>query len=316
MGSVEEKIRLLVDEMLDVEIKNKYIIYLKGKKPKWQRIKPEKTPPVKLVPGEKQLAKVDVNDLYTDCIMNGVIRKMVPKNLEDLICDFNYVANSINLVYDESFTIPLFYTKQLVKEMCIYPLGCKVAKNNSPNIPSILFFGPPGSGKTHAALAVAHHTNSIFIDFSPRNLEKFQSKEELQKAMASAFRTARFNQPAVIYFDNAEQIFFKKGGKKDKVTKNPMAIRLRKFFLSFKNAITPEMRILFIGCSNAPQYLLMKDVNAMFDKCLYFPNPSISDLERIWRKQITKKMGRPYELEYDLLGKISNGLTAESVKII
>jgi SpoVK/Ycf46/Vps4 family AAA+-type ATPase len=242
---------------------------------------------------------------------------MVPKNLDDLICDFNYFANSMQIVDEQQIDVPFFYTKQLIKEFCIFPLGVPLVKSSiKPNITSVLFHGPPGTGKTHAALAVAHHTNALFIDFSPKNLEKFSSKEELTKMCASAFRTAKFNQPAVIYFDNAEQIFpdtkkFKKGA-----IKNPSAIRLKKMFLSFKNFIQPDMRILIIGNTNKGWHLNTKEMNQMFDKFFYFSVPSFSDRYKIWKTVISKKLGKPYDLEYDILAQMSLNFSAESVLFI
>lgn len=239
---------------------------------------------------------------------------MISKNLEDLVCDFNYIAHSMDLVDEQLIDVPLFYTKQLIKEYCIYPLGSQIVKSNCTiHTPSILFFGPPGTGKTHAALAIAHHTNSLFIDFSPRNMERFTTKEELTRAVATAFRVAKNNQPAVIYFDCAEQIFVDTKKYKKGAVKNPSAQRMKKMLISFKNLITPDMRIMFIGCTNKGWHLNKKDMGNMFDKTLYFSLPSFSDRFKIWKNEISKKVGRYYELEYDILAQMSNGYSAESV---
>ncbi len=314
INNINQSIRLQVDAIIDMEIKNKRTIFLKGKKDKPERKpKPEKNNE-KLGPGEKALAKIEVSELFSDSVMNGVIRKMVPKNLEDLICDFNYISNSMQLVDEQMIDVPFFYTKQLIKEYSIYPLGSNIVKSSTPNVPSILFFGPSGTGKTHAALAIAHHTNSIFIDLSPKNLERFTTKEELTKAVAAAFRTARFYQPAVIYFDNAEQVFVDPKKYKKGAVKNPSAQRLKKILISFKNLITKDMRVQFIGCTNKGWHMNMKDVNTMFDKTLYFSLPSFSDRFKIWRKEITKTVGRVYDLEYDILAQMSTSFSPESVK--
>jgi len=109
----------------------------------------------------------------------------------------------------------------LIKEFCIYPLGSQVAKN-AFKFPknSFLFFGPKGTGKTHAAIAVAQHADALFIDLSTKNLERFTTKEEIQKIFATAWRVAKQNQPAVIYFDNVESIF---PGKYKGLVKDPLA---------------------------------------------------------------------------------------------
>jgi IQ and AAA domain-containing protein len=237
---------------------------------------------------------------------------MVPKNLNDLLCDFNYVATSMQIVDEQCIEIPLFYTKQLVKELCIYPLGCQMVRSSGKfGCNSILFHGFSGTGKTHAALAIAYHTDALFFDLSPKNLEKFQSKEEVTKAVATAFRVARFFQPAIIYFDNAEQIFL--SPKSKGVVKNPNAQRLKKLFISYAKLIKPDDRILFIGCTNKGSAMNAKDMKQMFDRTLYFGLPSYSDRYLIWKTFISKKIGKEYDLEYDILAQMSNSYSSESV---
>ena len=239
---------------------------------------------------------------------------MVPKKLDDLICNFNYIGNSMQLVDSQMIDVPLFYTKQLIKELIIYPLGTPliIKTNNLPSSNSFLFHGASGSGKTHAALAIRYHIDALFFDISPKNLEQFKTKEELTNAIASAFRAARTYQPAIFYFDDAEQIF--PIGKLPKgVKKNPNATRLKKLFITYKNLITPEMRIVFIGCSNKPHLINQKEYSKIFDKSLYFSYPSVSDRYQLWKNEISKKIGYRNEIEYDVLAQMSMNFSWESI---
>lgn len=38
---------------------------------------------------------------------------MAPKLLDDLICDFNYIGNSMLIVDEKMIDVPLFYIKQV-----------------------------------------------------------------------------------------------------------------------------------------------------------------------------------------------------------
>lgn len=177
---------------------------------------------------------------------------------------------------------------------------------------SILFHGPSGTGKTHAAMAIAHHTNSLFFDVSPRNLERFKTQEELVSAFSLAFKTARTYQPAIFYFDEAEKIFV---GKLPKgVPKTPTATRLRKLLIVYKNCVTPNMRIMFIGCTNQGNYMKVKDFESMFDKSLYFGLPSNSDRSLIWKNEINKRIGSRNDLEFDVLAELSRGFSCNGIK--
>lgn len=290
MDKITEAVRLEVDDAISAEIFNLRFKYLKGKKDKIKKPPKVKVPPEKFCTGEKPLAKEQVADLFYELVQKKVIRKMVPTFLEDLICDFNYVAQTMHYTDSSLIDIPLFYTKQLIKEYLIFPLGSAfVKKNMGFNVPSVLFHGPPGTGKTHAAMAIAYHTDSLFIDLSPRNLEgKMNSKEEITRLLASAFRVAKYNQPAIIYFDNAEQIFPK--AKMKGAVKNPTAQKMKKYLNSMKNLINPEMRVLIIGCSSRPHYIAPKDLKSFFSKTLFFGLPTYSDRLKIWKTKVKEKI--------------------------
>ena len=313
MDKIVEAIRLEVDEMISVEIANRRTIFLKGKKDKIKKVKPPKAPPEKFCTGEKPLAKVPVTELFNELIDKGIIRKMVPKHLEDLICDFNYVAHRMNIISNTFLDVPFFYTKQLLKEYCIFPLGSPFIKSNlGTNVASVLFHGPPGTGKTHAALSIAYHTDALFLDISPRNVEgKLNSKEETSRLLASVFRVAKYNQPAIIYFDCAEQIFPNPKAKGN--VKNPTAQKMKKYILSMKNLITPDMRVLIIGCTSRGQNLTKKDFKALFDKTFYFGLPSYADRVKLWKAKIAEKTDQGDNLDYSILGEMSNGYSQESI---
>lgn len=143
-------------------------------------------------------------------------------------------------------------------------------------------------------------------------MERFKTKDELTKAFATAFRAARTFQPAVFYFDEAEQIFV---GKLPKgVKKNPNAVRLKKLLIVYKNLVTPDMRILFIGCTNSGSYMKQKDYQLMFDKSLYFSLPSASDRHLLWKQEINKKIGFRSDLDFDILAEMSKGFSWNSIK--
>ena len=315
LEKVTEAIRLEVDQMISVEMANRRTIFLKGKKDKKPKVPKVKVPPEKFCTGEKPLAKVPLSELFNELIDKQVIRNMVPHTLDELICDFNYIAHRLNIAEESLIDVPLFYTKQLIKEYCIFPLGSQFVKSNyGLNVASVLFHGPPGTGKTLAALACAYHTDALFIDISPKNVDgKIGTKEELSRTLASAFRIAKNYQPAIIYFDHAEQILPGKVKKAKGFVKNPQAQKMKKYILSMKNLITQDMRVLIIGSTNQGQYLNKKDFKNIFDKSFYFGLPSYSDRVKLWKEKIAEKTDQGDSLDYSVLGEMSNGYSHESI---
>ena len=313
LEKVTEAIRLEVDQAISVEIANRRTIHLKGKKDKLPKQPKVKVPPEKFCTGEKPLAKVPLSELFNELIDKRVIRKMVPHTLDELLCDFNYVAHRMNIIDENLIDVPLFYTKQLLKEFCIFPLGDPFVKSNlGTNVPSVLFHGPPGTGKTLAALAIAYHTDALFIDISPKNVDgKINTKEDLSRTLASAFRIAKNYQPAIIYFDNAEQIF---AAKAKGAIKNPAAQKMKKYINSMKNLITQDMRVLIIGCTNRGNpFLNKKDMKNVFEKTFYFGLPSYADRVKLWKTKIKAKTELDGDLDYNILGEMSNGYSHESI---
>ena len=73
------------------------------------------------------------------------------------------------------------------------------------------------------------------------------------------------------------------------------------------------MRILFIGNSSKGWYTNAKDMKNMFDKTLYFSYPSYSDRNKIWKKEVYKKLGNDIELNFDVLAQMSQNFSAESI---
>ena len=143
-----------------------------------------------------------MRDLLLELVQNGIAKKFPKQPLTDFKGDFNYLHSMLDDLSRGPHDPSMALIRQIVTEMCIFPLGSQLVKDRAELVKSVLFYGPPGSGKTLVARAVVHETASMLFDLSPLSVEgKYSEKKGEEKMIASVFAVARHFQPAVVYID-------------------------------------------------------------------------------------------------------------------
>jgi len=165
-----------------------------------RRVLPELDLEVESIPAEI-LNKIEVNnDDFLDAL-----REMEPSAMREVMVESpNVKWEDIGGLADvkqqlvESVEWPLTYAKLFTHMDAKAPKG-------------ILLFGPPGTGKTMLAKAVATESQANFISIKgPEFLSKWVGESE--KAVRETFRKARQAAPAVIFLDEIDSIAPARGG--------------------------------------------------------------------------------------------------------
>ena len=115
----------------------------------------------------------------------------------------------------------------------------------------ILLFGPPGTGKTMIAKAIASECNSTFFNISASSLTS-KWVGESEKTVKSLFKIAYKKVPSIIFIDEIDSILSKRSESENEATK-----RLKTEFLIQFDGLgsNTNARLLVIAATNRPMDL-------------------------------------------------------------
>ena len=115
----------------------------------------------------------------------------------------------------------------------------------------ILLFGPPGTGKTMIAKAIASECNSTFFNISASSLTS-KWVGESEKTVKSLFKLAYQKAPSIIFIDEIDSILSKRNESENEATK-----RLKTEFLIQFDGLgsNTNAKLLVIAATNRPMDL-------------------------------------------------------------
>jgi len=166
-------------------------------------------------------------------------------------------------------------------------LGIRPAKG-------FLMFGPPGTGKTMLAKAVAHEAEANFITARSSDLlSKWYGESEQQ--VARLFRRARQVAPTVVFIDEIDSLVPARGGG---LGEPQVTERVVNTILSEMDGLEELTGVVIVGATNRPNLVdpaLLRP--GRFDELVYVPVPDVEGRRRILEIQ-TRKM--PLAADVDL----------------
>ena len=159
---------------------------------------------------------------------------------------------------------------------------------------SMLFAGPPGTGKTMAAQVVANELN---IEIYKVDLSQIVSKYigETEKNLNELFSEAKKSN-VILFFDETDALLGKRTEVKDSHDKNA---NLETSYLLQKMEEYDGITVM------STNYLENID-NAFFRRITYvihFPFPDVQSRKRIWQTMFPKKVPLSKDIDFDYLAK-------------
>merc|ERR1712217_887370 len=145
-------------------------------------------------------------------------------------------------------------TKRELQEMILYPIEHpeKFHKFGMEPSKGVLFYGPPGCGKTLLAKAVANECSANFISIKgPELLTMWFGESEAN--VRDVFDKARNASPCIVFFDELDAIARSRGGSHGDA--GGAGDRVMNQLLTEMDGINPAKQVFFIGATNRPDII-------------------------------------------------------------
>ncbi|MEF8814077.1 MAG: proteasome-activating nucleotidase [Halovenus sp.] len=177
----------------------------------------------------------------------------------------------------------------------------------------VLLHGPPGTGKTMLAKAVANQTDATFIKMAGSELvHKFIG--EGAKLVRDLFELARQHQPAVIFIDEIDAIAAKRTDSK--TSGDAEVQRTMMQLLSEMDGFEERGDIRIIAATNRFDMLDRAILRpGRFDRLIEVPKPDEEGREQIFRIH-TRSMNVDDDIHFDTLAAMADDASGADIKAI
>jgi len=179
--------------------------------------------------------------------------------------------------------------KRDLQELVRYPVehANKFEKFGMDPSKGVLFYGPPGCGKTLLAKAIANECQVNFISVKgPELLNMWFGQSEAN--VRNVFDKARQAAPCILFFDELDSISQKRGGHKGDAGGAPDRI-MNQLLTEMDGFAGKKKNVFFIGATNRPDIIdtaLLRP--GRLDQLMYIPMPDYESRLSILRAALRR----------------------------
>lgn len=202
--------------------------------------------------------------------------------------------------------------KEALKEAVILPIKFPHLFTGK-RIPwkGILLFGPPGTGKSYLAKAVATEANnSTFFSVSSSDLvSKWLGESE--KLVKSLFDLARAHKPSIIFIDEVDSLC---SSRSDNESESARRIKTE-FLVQMQGVGNDTEGILVLGATNIP-WVLDAAIRRRFEKRIYIPLPEEHARHQMFKLHLENTYHEISEEDFKTLAQKTDGYSGADISIV
>ena len=175
----------------------------------------------------------------------------------------------------------------------------------------VLFYGPPGCGKTLLAKAIANECQANFISVKgPELLTMWFGESEAN--VREIFDKARQSAPCVLFFDELDSIAVARGGSSGGDA-GGAGDRVLNQLLTEMDGVGSKKTVFIIGATNRPDIIdpaLMRP--GRLDQLIYIPLPDMASRIQIFKANLRKSPIAP-DVSFEALGQFTDGYSGADI---
>ncbi|XP_061337840.1 uncharacterized protein LOC133284778 [Gastrolobium bilobum] len=218
-------------------------------------------------------------------------------------------ANEINVSFSDIGALD--ETKESLQELVMLPLRRPDLFTGGLLKPcrGILLFGPPGTGKTMLAKAIAKEAGASFINVSMSTITSKWFGED-EKNVRALFTLAAKVSPTIIFVDEVDSML----GQRTRVGEHEAMRKIKNEFMTHWDGLLtkPGERILVLAATNRP-FDLDEAIIRRFERRIMVGLPSVENREKILRTLLSKEKV-DNELDFKELATMTEGYTGSDLK--
>ncbi|KAL8263854.1 hypothetical protein R6Q59_021984 [Mikania micrantha] len=171
----------------------------------------------------------------------------------------------------------------------------------------ILLFGPPGTGKTMLAKAIANEAGASFINVSMSTITSKWFGED-EKNVRALFTLAAKVSPTIIFVDEVDSML----GSRSKGGEHEAMRKIKNEFMTHWDGLLSEKQILVLAATNRP-FDLDEAIIRRFERRIMVGLPSVEQREMIMRTLLSKE-SVVEGLDFRELANMTEGFSGSDLK--